>query len=262
MQDWVTRALEGRSKAERVADALEEQIRTLGLTSGAFLGTKGALRVQLAVSPATLDTALGVLTDRGLVEIRPGVKGGVRVAGSAPSLLMGRTRRQVQGPASDALRAGQALALYLALQSHVVARAIPKATADDRKALRAARTRLNRSIGDMQAFNEAHMLMHYTMLDATHDDVLAMAVQGLMAIMHAATGPSQPPPSEDIGEYTNDRVAGHVAVIDAVLARDLQAAWVALLGHGITPADVAADAPMLPEGALEHESQWRRGFTP
>jgi GntR family transcriptional regulator, transcriptional repressor for pyruvate dehydrogenase complex len=253
-------ALESRSKAERVADALEDMIRGRELAPGAFLGTKATLRTQLKVSPATLDTALGVLTDRGLIEMRPGAKGGVRVASTTPSLFMGRSRWPVQGTVADAIRAGEAMALYLALQPHIVARCVPNATASDRRTLRSVRSRLRRSIGDPEAYYEAHHAAHHALLDATHDDVLTMVVRQLMSVLDATTGPAQPPAAEDAATYVAERVAVHIAVIDAVLAKDLDGAWEALLQHGLTPSDVAPDDPVLPPGALEHQARWTLGL--
>lgn len=253
-------AFDSRSKAERVADAVEDSIRSQEMSPGAFLGTKAALREKMKVSPATLDTALGVLSDRGLIEMRPGAKGGVRVSASGPSLFMGRSRWPVRGTPADAVRAGEAMTLYLAMQSHVVARAVSRATAPDRKTLRAVRSRLCRSVDDPQAYYEAHHAAHHTLLDCSHDDVLTMVVRQLMSVLDATTGPAQPPAAEDVTAYTAERVAVHVAVIDAVLKKDLDAAWGALLQHGLTPNDVGPDDPVLPPGALEHQERWNSGI--
>ncbi len=255
---WDQPALAAPSKAERVADIVEERIRSDGLAVGAFLGTKATLREQLRVSPATLDTALGVLVDRGVVEVQRGVKGGIRVAGVSPALWMGRTRWPIHGGA-DAGRAGEAMALYLALQPHIVARAVGALTAADRKRLKAAKERLRRSIGDPVEYYEAHIQAHHILLESSHDEVLTAMVRTLIATMEALAGPAQPPSGEDVAAYTAERVEVHVGVIDGVLEGDLDRAWRRLLEHGVTSADVPAALMVLPPGALRVQEQWARG---
>jgi GntR family transcriptional regulator, transcriptional repressor for pyruvate dehydrogenase complex len=258
--DWREPLLDVRSKAERAADAIEERVRSQNLAPGAFLGTKSDLRQQLRVSPATMDTALGVLTDRGVIEVRPGAGGGVRVAAPVPELRMGRSRWALRGGEGGPQRAGQAMTLYLTLQPQVVARAVGQLTAPDRQALEVVRARLHDSIGDPDAYYRAHIDAHHALLDASHDEVLTGVVRTLISILDAETGPARPPQAEDIAAYTAERVAVHVGVIDAVLDGDLPAAWQWLLQHGVTPADAEADAPLLPPGALEWQEQWRRSF--
>jgi DNA-binding FadR family transcriptional regulator len=258
-RDWREPVLDARSKAERVADALEERIRAEGMSPGNFLGTKATLREQLRISPATLDTALGVLTDRGMIEVRPGVKGGVRVAAPTPALWMGRSR-PVRGTASDAVRAGQAMALYLALQSHIVARVVGALTPADHLRLESARTQLTESVGDPDAYHEAHVSAHHALLEASHDEVLIMVVRLLMSTLDDTTVPAQPLGEEDAAAYTKERVAVHVGVIDAVLGEDLPGAWRWLLQHGLAPQDVSAGVSVLAAGAADLQEQWRGSF--
>jgi DNA-binding FadR family transcriptional regulator len=260
-RDWREPVLDARSKAERVADALEERIRVEGLSPGNFLGTKATLREQLRISPATLDTALGVLTDRGMIEVRPGVKGGVRVAAPTPARWMSRSRWPVRGAASDAVRAGQAMALYLALQSHIVARVVGALTPADHLRLEGARTQLTESVGDSDAYHKAHVTAHHALLEASHDEVLIMVVRMLMSTLDDTTGPAQPIGEEDAAAYTKERVAVHVGVIDAVLGEDLPGAWRWLLQHGLAPQDVSAGVSVLPTGAADLQEQWRGSFT-
>lgn len=260
-RDWREPLLHARSKAERVADALEARVMAEGLSPGAFLGTKAVLREQLAVSPATLDTALGVLTDRGVVEVRQGVKGGVRVAQAPSALWMGRSRWPLRGGAADAGRAGQAMALYLALQPHIAARAVGHLTEADRERLETARARLQQAEGDPNAYYAAHSDAHQVMLEASHDDVLIGVVGLVTSILDQETGPAQPPPAEDVAAYTRERIAVHVEVIDGILGGDLGAAWRGLLQHGLTPTDEQVDSTVLPAGAVDLQRQWARSFS-
>lgn len=255
--------LEGRSKAERVADFLAAHIREDKLEPGAFLGTKSQLREQFGVSPATVDTALRLLVDRGAVEVRPGVKGGVRVAGQPGAVSLGRARWMLRAPGSDAKRAGQALSVYFGLQPQIVAAAAHGQTAQDRKALRAVCRRLRKVGGDEQKYFAAHETAHDALLEATHDDVLISVVRNVLAVAdQAAEGQRAPsvqlPADEDPAAYFADRAEVHIRIIEAVLRRDVEDAWHGLLHHAVTQADLPADAAILPAGFLELQTYWQR----
>jgi DNA-binding FadR family transcriptional regulator len=68
------------SRAEGVAMTLAEDITRRGLAEGHRLGTKDDLRKQYGVAAGTVNEALRILDIRGLVEVRPGLGGGVFVA--------------------------------------------------------------------------------------------------------------------------------------------------------------------------------------
>lgn len=256
--DWAGIVVDDRSKVERVADALAARIEADAMSPGSFLGTKTHLRQQLAVSPATLDMALRVLVDRGLVTVRPGVKGGVRVAEPDPTAVhLGRARWRLTGSAVDAQRAGQGLAIYFALQPLIVATAVHALTDTDRTRLTDIRDRLHASVGDPDAYFSAHRAVHDALLDATHDEVLISVMQTATSVADAGTGGPEPPRGEDVVAYTAERVAVHVDIVEAVLRGDVRAAWLRLRDHGVTQHDVAADAALLPQGFLDLQCFWR-----
>ncbi|HKS47483.1 MAG TPA: FCD domain-containing protein [Amycolatopsis sp.] len=255
--------LHGRSKAERVADVLAARIQEDKLEPGAFLGTKSQLRDQFRVSPATMDMALHLLIDRGAVEARPGVKGGVRVAGQPGTVSLGRARWLLRASGTDAKQAGQALGVYFGLQPQIVAAAVHGQTAQDRKALRAVCHRLRKANGDQQEYFAAHEAAHDALLEATHDDVLISVVRNLLAIADQATeGQRAPgvqlPADEDPAVYVADRAEVHIRIIEAVLRRDVEDAWHGLLHHAVTQADLPADAAILSAGFLDLQTYWQR----
>jgi DNA-binding FadR family transcriptional regulator len=256
--DWAGIVVDDRSKVERVADALAAKIEADAMDPGSFLGTKTQLRQQLSVSPATLDMALRVLVDRGLVTVRPGVKGGVRVAEPDPSALhLGRARWRLTGSETDAERAGQGLAIYFALQPLIVATAAHALTDADHTRLTDIRDQLHASVGDPRAYFTAHRTVHDALLEATHDEVLISIVGTATALADAGTGGPEPPQGEDVAAYTAERVAVHVDIVEAVLRGDVRAAWLRLRDHGVTQHDIAADSALLPQGFLDLQRFWR-----
>lgn len=77
------------SRAEALARELEEEISVGVLTTGDRLGTKEDLRLRFNVAVATVNEAIKLLDNRGLVEARPGPGGGVFVADPASRIRRG-----------------------------------------------------------------------------------------------------------------------------------------------------------------------------
>src|SRR4051812_50210147 len=81
-------------RAEAVARDLEAQILGGGLAPGERLGTKDDLRQRFGVAVATVNEAVRLLEMRGLIEARPGPRGGGFVANSSGRVPPQRTRPQ------------------------------------------------------------------------------------------------------------------------------------------------------------------------
>ena len=80
-----------RSRADHLAAALEERIRTQGLEPGALVGTLPSLREETGYARATVSEAVQLLRERGVLEIRPGRTGGLFVAETSPVLRLRHT---------------------------------------------------------------------------------------------------------------------------------------------------------------------------
>ena len=68
-----------RSKAEHVAQQLLDKIITAGLAAGNSFGTEADLLEQFDVSRPTLRESLRILESQGVLELRPGPRGGIMV---------------------------------------------------------------------------------------------------------------------------------------------------------------------------------------
>lgn len=108
------------SLAETVAKRIEARIAEDTLPNGHRLGTRDSLRREFDVAAATLNEAVRLLTARGTVSVRPGVKGGIFVATPPPLVRLGRKMLELSGdsvPVSDCLVMRDALEPLLAREA-------------------------------------------------------------------------------------------------------------------------------------------------
>src|SRR4051812_41901484 len=108
------------SRAEAVAKRIEARIAEDALPSGHRLGTRESLRREFDVAVATFNEAVRLLTARGTVSVRPGVKGGLFVASPPALVRLGRKMLELSGDSvsvSDCLVVRDALEPLLAQEA-------------------------------------------------------------------------------------------------------------------------------------------------
>jgi GntR family transcriptional repressor for pyruvate dehydrogenase complex len=235
--------LDTRSKPEKVADAIEEPIRTGKAAPGTRLGTKAQLAAAFAVAPATMDGALRLLVDRGLVEVRPGAKGGVNVAEQQRFLQLGGARWPLRGlAASHPATAIQTASVALTLEPLVIAEAVQNRTRSDRTKLVAAA----RALATMDAaadYPAVHRAVHTALLASTHNEVLINLVPSLWSRIFELDAPPSLKPGFDSQQWAATHAAVHLRIVEAVVDADLAAALTALHEHGATVADLYTMTP-------------------
>jgi DNA-binding FadR family transcriptional regulator len=252
-----------RSKPVLLADLIESEIRLARLEPGSHLGTKEELRLRFKVSHGTVNSALRVLVDRGVIVMRPGVGGGIRVADWMPTISFGRAVYHLGDDQPEtARRVGEALSLYFLLQPVVAATATHNYETADLARLRGAGDRIRASIDRPEDYLDAHWNVHTALLEATHDATLVTVVRALLAATTSETGHGELPPKEDRRAYVEERAAVHLALLDAVIDRDVSSVWSALSGHGVTPADQATLVSLLPPAFFDIQAQWARVTAP
>jgi DNA-binding FadR family transcriptional regulator len=108
-----------RSRAEELADILEEEARQLEPQSR--LGTKDEIRQRFGIAAGTLNESLRLLQARGVLEPRPGPGGGLFVSRPGASVrlshLILRFREGETNTIADGLEVRNALELSLALHA-------------------------------------------------------------------------------------------------------------------------------------------------
>ncbi|MDB5571829.1 MAG: hypothetical protein JWN93_3012 [Hyphomicrobiales bacterium] len=146
------------------------------LKPGDFLGTEGSLSAQFGVSRITLRDALRILEANGIVEVKVGKAGGVRVAHPNPErfadalavqlMLAGISRTEI----FDAQMGAEVRAAQLATE---------QATAADFAALDAQLARARAHVDDAEGFVRESLAFHQQLVLASHNRALIAQFQAL-----------------------------------------------------------------------------------
>lgn len=159
-----------------VVDQIRRAIATGRFAPGDRLPSERELSKQLAVSRNTLRAASRVLVAEGVIEVRRGAAGGIRVARTTPQVDTTREAARAVGEIAAALD------LRSALESGAAHFAAIRRSADDLVRLRDAFDRMQR-IFDEQQFQEvsefwsADRAFHRAIGDAAHNERLARAIE-------------------------------------------------------------------------------------
>ncbi|WP_323032451.1 FadR/GntR family transcriptional regulator [Paracoccus sp. (in: a-proteobacteria)] len=210
-----------KSKAEYVAQLLLDRIITTDMQPGSSFGTEAELLEQYDVSRPTLRESLRILEAQGVLQLRPGPKGGILVTKPGMDILahgLSVYLRLHDVPFIEVLKAREVIEPALA------AAAAENATDEDLAALQASVDRMGR-ISDQAGFVEENRVFHSRVAEASKNEVMAI-FWSTISILAAG---------EQYGiKYTsrNQRhvVAAHQGIVDAIRARDSQKS-AALMGE-------------------------------
>ncbi|MGF1663421.1 MAG: FadR/GntR family transcriptional regulator [Kineosporiaceae bacterium] len=140
------------------------------LRAGDFLGTEPSLAAQFGVSRMVVRDALRVLMASGVVTIRPGAKGGARIASANPDVVSDALAIQLTllGVTEE-----EVLEAELALEAWAAELAAVRRDEDDLAALREGISRLTATpADDAVAFAERAVDIHGLVVRAAHNPVL------------------------------------------------------------------------------------------
>lgn len=198
--------------AERIIDAV-----TRGeLQPGQQLPAQRQLAKSLGVSIASLRESLHSLTALGLVRMVPGR--GTFVSESLDGML-GKQARLAALVSNKDLRDLLEARRYIDVAT--VELACIRAGEDDiqRLALICDEMQSATASGDMRALEDADLSFHLAVAAAAHNDVL-------LHLMHSIIGPLQS--QITVTAFTEENLAQHLAIFDALRKRDVRAAKVAV----------------------------------
>lgn len=200
-----------RSKAEYVAQRLLDRIVTANHTTGTSIGTEADLLSQYDVSRPTLRESLRILESQGVLELRPGPKGGIIVTKPGTDILahgLSVYLRMHDVPFLSVLRAREVIEPGLA------AEAAENGTDEDFDKLQASIERM-KTIEDQDGFIAENRMFHSLVARASKNRVMEVFWSTISIV---AAG-------EEHGiQYTTGNqsrvIDAHQKILDALRARD------------------------------------------
>ena len=174
-----------RVRPMRASDDIVRQVRHAlfagQLRAGDAVGSEHQLALQFGVSRTTMRDALRALETAGIVEIRTGVKGGVRVAQGDPNRFADALAVQLK---LVGLNPSDALAAQLGLEWVAAELAATSATPDDLERLNDL---LDRAAGLIQAgpaFTDCATAFHEAIADAAHNWAVQASLRAIRELLH------------------------------------------------------------------------------
>lgn len=206
-----------------LAERLRQEILARHLSPGARLFTVRELEQWSGFSRSVVREALRMVQHSGLVEIRPGSRGGIFLRQPDHSLLRGPLELLISS--NDIPRAAliEAREEIEGLCARVAAR---RATAEDLAALEASLTRMEGYVERPADFARENIRFHLLVGQATRNPVLAAIARSVRDIFFGETGGYW---------YSRDALEGalraHRAVVEAIRAREPERAGRVMARH-------------------------------
>jgi len=219
-----------RSRAEQLAAALDERIRSQGLQPGDGVGTLQGLREETGYARATVSEAVRLLRERGILEIRPGRTGGLFVAQPTPVVRLRHTLLTVSEQPSAVL---DAIELRDHLEELIDVGAARCRTAADIG-------ELHRLLGDMQAagdwdaFMRANWALHSRIAEIAPNAMARAVYVGTLGHLSSTESSRFDADSPAAAAYRAERHRVHAALVEAISAGDVQAVRDAVAQHNAT----------------------------
>ena len=224
------------SRAEMVAQAVEDRIVEQKLTVGTRLGSRADLGERLGVAPSTVSEAIKLLESRGRVVTRTGPGGGVFVAEPGVRLRLARTMMSVTGSEDEV---AEALAVRDILESAVIVGAAERAYG--RRALGPMLRALKAmdSATDTAEFYRRNLDFHAEIAALCGNQVLGAIYRHLLELVRSHHPRLQLLPGQNEDALHDARVEVHQAIADAIVAGDVDAARAAAEAHSLHDPAVA-----------------------
>lgn len=213
------------SRAQDIAGRIEEALLADRTPVGTSLGRRADLMRRNAISPTVMNEVLRILRDRGLVEVRPGARGGVFVAAQPPHVRLGALDLWFSGTVADPLALFES---RLHLEDLLTRVAVDRAGPDELRDMDWALEEMRRA-GDARGYLEANLRLHRAIARASRLAVLADVYEAIATLL--STGLTRAVMLEDAGELVRHNVAVHHEIVAAIRGRDAEALDKALRLH-------------------------------
>jgi GntR family transcriptional repressor for pyruvate dehydrogenase complex len=197
--------------SEDVAAQILEAFYAEGLKPGEWLGTEAKMAERFNVSRVTIRDAVSGLAARGLIDVRVGARGGLRIATSDPERLIDAFSIQLRlmGLTRDEL-----FEAMLAIEPVTASLAAERATDEQIECLRRLVEQSSEAFDDPLRFSTLAVGFHQSLSEISGNRALRASLAALRSNQLLHMGP---PPTRRIAE----RVARiHHSILEAIAAHD------------------------------------------
>ena len=224
----VNRSLK-RNLREQVVDEIGGDIISGRLKPGDFLPSEEVLLGRYSVSRTVLREALNVLTGKGILDARP--KRGTRVRprnewSQLDPVVLGWQGAPQPGPSSNEGR-DALMEVRRIVEPGAAALAAQRGTEEDFAAIEEAYAAMEQAGQSPDAFMEADLAFHTACLYAAKNDFLAPIVHAIRSEMMASMRITNRDPEAN----RTISLPLHKAILDAIVARDVEGAAAAMKRH-------------------------------
>jgi len=197
--------------SEDVAAQLMKSFYAEGLKPGEWVGTEATLAERFNVSRVTIRDAVSGLAARGMLDVRVGARGGLRIASRDPERLIDAFSIQLR---LMGLSREELLEAMLAIEPVTASLAAQRATPAQLAKLRDLIDRQSAAIDDPHAFTPLAVAFHQTVAEASHNHALRASLAAMRSTQLAHLGPETTSPIAE-------RVARvHASILDAIVAHE------------------------------------------
>jgi len=215
-----------RTRAESLATDIEARITEQGLEPGAPFGTLDEIRAQSKFARSTVSEAVRLLSDRGVLEVRPGRGGGLFVAQTSPVV---RLRHMLLRVREKPTPVADAIAVRDALESLIDMEAARHRTADDIADLKKLIRTMKRSGDDPETYMRSNWALHRRIAEITPNNLASATYLG--TTNYIADSSEHVESDDEVGDYLRKRIDLHVELVDAIIAGDVERTIAAAARH-------------------------------
>ena len=214
-------ARQGRA-SEDVAAQILQSFYSEGLKPGEWLGTEAELAERFNVSRVTIRDAVSALAARGLIDVRVGARGGLRIATSDPDRLIDAFSIQLRlmGLTRDEL-----FEAMLAIEPVTAGLAAERASDAQLASLRSLVNRSRDAFDDPVQFASLAVGFHQALADVSGNRALRASLAALRSTQLEHMGP---PTTRPIAERV---LRLHESILQAIVAHDPALARERMVDH-------------------------------
>lgn len=208
-------ALKGSTLSGRLVERLRAALMAGEIASGDFLGTETSLATQFGVSRTVVRDALRMLAAFGIVDVRQGRNGGVRVADGNTALLVNALAIQLT---LIGISQPEMLDMQAAIEVQAAELAALRRNAEDLNRMETVIADLEQLTEQADAFTARSMDFHHAVVQAAHSRGLEAQFAALRQLLLPAYSAHTQP------AIALNAIAAHRALLAHIAARDAEGA--------------------------------------